>query len=182
MKTREFSFIFMFLAHKTHLINVDRTKQSSVLNCILQLLLELFPIMLSVLISYAVHSPISVLISPLRWFLDRYLCHSAAILTLWAGDTGSRSLRNPSWCGLPLKSLLAPCWPRIVRINQQVFTCNRGQHLCKFLGLRELSFVLHHQRIFNLKIGKPLNLIFHISLSFEADPELSSKKEIRKWQ
>lgn len=157
MKAREFSFIFMFLAHKTHVINVDRTNQSSVLNCILQLLLELFPILQSVPTGSAVHSPISVLISPLRLSSDGYLCRLAAILTLCARDTGSGSLTNPSWCGCPWSL----CWPHAgPELSEQTSKDSPGGGVsisAKFLGWENfhLCYILKNFQSKNRKALEP---------------------------
>ena len=82
-----------------------------------------------------------------------------------------------SWPGLFLDSVLAPCWPRIVRTTHLGFTWERGQHFYKVLGLRELSFELHHWRTSNLKTGKSWNPICQNSLWFEADPESPTQEE-----
>lgn len=87
---------------------------------------------------------------------------SATWLQFWLSELErNRSLRNPS---AHLSCFWTLCWPRIIRPTWAGFTWKGGQHLCKVLGLRELSFELRHWRIFNANIGKFLNSIFHLKL------------------
>lgn len=120
--------------------------------------------------SSAIYSTISVLAPPLRLFSQ--LSSPLGCNSDYAGDAGSRSLRNPS------ASLVCPWtlyWPQgIPGLSERPGQDSPGRGIsisAKLLDWRNFHFELHHWRALNLKIRKTLNPITHISLSFEADPK-----------
>lgn len=163
MKAREFSFIFVFLAYRAHVINVDwtNTKTQSwtafynyshpAANCH----------------SSAIHSPISILVSPLRLSSHCYLCHLAAILTLCAGE--KQIPEEPlSSSVLLLDSMLAQDYQtNLGRIHLE------GRSASLQSSWIERTFIWATSlKNFQSKHRKVLELHF----SSEADPEPAKKK------
>lgn len=143
VKERDFTCIFVFLAHSTfNKCCLNKTKDL-VLNCILQLFLELCSILLLAITGSAIYSPISILVSSLKLSLHYYLGHLSTILTLcW--EHWFQIPEEPLSCsGLPPGLYAGPILAQ-VRTTQPGCFWVKGQHLCKVLGLRELSFELRH--------------------------------------
>lgn len=82
--------------------------------------------------------------------------------------------------GLPLNSIRAPGYPRIVRKAWPGFTWERDQHLCKVVGLKELSFWATSLKSFKSENKKDIEPYYSHLFAIWSRSQTTQKDKTRK--